>query len=100
MLFSEDLAEACLFFLNKKTKETIINIGSSVEMSIEDYAKFIIKRLGVKININYDIKNLNGTPRKILDSSIARSYGWKSKYSLASGFDLTYTDYLKTLKNK
>ena len=100
LLFSEDLAEACLFFLNKKTKETIINIGSSVEMSIEDYAKFIIKRLGVKININYDIKNLNGTPRKILDSSIARSYGWKSKYSLASGFDLTYTDYLKTLKNK
>ena len=97
LLFSEDLAEACLFFLNKKTKETIINIGSSNEMSVDKYAKFIINKLGVKIKINYDKRNLDGTPRKILNSSVARRYGWRPKYSLAKGFVITYNDYIKNI---
>jgi GDP-L-fucose synthase len=97
LLFSEDLAEACLFFLNKKTKETIINIGSSNEMSVEKYAKFIINKLGVKIKINFDKRNLDGTPRKILNSSVARRYGWRPKYSLAKGFVITYNDYIKNI---
>jgi GDP-L-fucose synthase len=100
LLFSEDLAEACLFFLNKKTKETIINIGSSVEMSITDYAKFIINKLGVKIKINYDKNKPNGTPRKVLNSSVARKYGWRPKYYLEKGFTITYKDYLNKIKNK
>lgn len=100
LLFSEDLAEACLFFLNKKTKETIINIGSSVEMSIRDYAKFIINKLGVKIKINYDKNKPNGTPRKVLNSSVARKYGWRPKYYLEKGFMITYKDYLNKIKNK
>jgi len=98
LLFSEDLAEACLFFLNKKTKETMINIGSSVEMKIEEYAKFIIRKIGVKIKVNCDKRNLNGTPRKILNSKIAKRYGWRPKYSLERGFELTYADYLLRLK--
>jgi GDP-L-fucose synthase len=99
LLFSEDLAEACLFFLNKKTKETVINVGSSIEMTIEQYAKFIIRKLGAKIKINYDKKDLDGTPRKILNSKIARRYGWRPKFSLEKGFKLTYADYLLRLKN-
>ena len=99
LLFSEDLADACLFFLKKKNKETMINIGSSVEMTIEQYAKFIIRKLGSKIKINYDKRNLDGTPRKILNSKIARQYGWRPKYSLEKGFELTYADYLLRLKN-
>jgi GDP-L-fucose synthase len=95
LLFSEDLAEACLFFLNKKTKENIINIGSSFEMSVDQYAKFIIKQLGANIEIKYDLSKMDGTPRKILDSSVARRYGWKPKYSLKKGFKLTYMDFRK-----
>jgi len=100
LLFSEDLAEACLFFLNKKTKETTINIGSSIEMSIKEYAEFNINKLGVKIKINYDKIKLNGSPRKILDSSVARRYGWRPKYSLEKGFMITYNDYLDKIRNK
>jgi len=100
LLFSEDLAEACLFFLNKKTKETIINIGSSNEMSIKEYAKFIINKLGAKIKINYDKRKPDGVPRKILNSSIARRYGWKPKYSLSEGFTITYNDYINNIRNK
>jgi GDP-L-fucose synthase len=99
LLFSEDLADACLFFLKKKTKETMINIGSSVEMRVEEYAKFIIKKLGAKIKINYDKKKLEGTPRKILNSKIARQHGWKPKYTLEKGFQITYDDYIKRINN-
>ena len=87
------------FILSKipSNEETIINIGSSNEMSVEKYAKFIINKLGVKIKINYDKRNLDGTPRKILNSSVARRYGWRPKYSLAKGFVITYNDYIKNI---
>jgi GDP-L-fucose synthase len=98
LLYSEDLADACLYFLHKKTKENIINIGSSFEMSVAQYAKFIIKQLGVNIVIKYDLSKIDGTPRKILDSSVARRYGWRPKYTLKAGFELTYSDYIKKLE--
>ena len=95
-----DLAEAVLFFLNKKTKENLINIGSSTELTIQEYAKFIIKNLGANLKINYDRSMMDGTPRKILDSSIARKYGWKPKHNLKEGFEKTYNQYINKFKNK
>ena len=59
--------------------------------------KFIIKKLRVNLKIKLDKKKPNGTPRKKLDLSLAKKYGWKSKYSLNKGFDLTYDDYLKKI---
>lgn len=100
MLYSEDLAEACTFFLNKKTNENLINIGSSTELTIHGYAKFIISNLRAGIKIKYDRSMMDGTPRKILDSSIARKYGWKPKHNLKEGFEKTYNDYIKKLKIK
>ena len=47
-MYSGDLAEACIYFMNKKTKESLINIGSGVEMSIKKYAEFIAKQLSYK----------------------------------------------------
>ena len=51
VILSDDIADACLFFLNKKTKESLINIGSGFEMSIEEYAKFIMGYLQLKLEI-------------------------------------------------
>jgi len=98
LMFSDDLADACIFFLNKKTKDTLINVGSGIEMSIVNYAKFIIKKLNVKILIKFDKSKPDGTSRKIIDSSIAHKHGWKSKIGLEEGFYLTYSDYLQNLK--
>ena len=100
LMYSDDLADACIFFLEKQTKETLINVGSSIEMSVKDYAKFIIKRLGSKLKIKYDQSQHDGTKRKILDCSIAKKYGWKSKISLDSGFEKTYNDFLKRFGNE
>jgi GDP-L-fucose synthase len=43
---------------------------------------------------------MDGTPRKILDSSIARKYGWKPKHNLKEGFEKTYNQYINKFKNK
>ena len=90
LMYVDDLADACIFFLNKKTKETLINVGSSTEMSINEYAKFIIKKISANVKIKFDKSKPDGTPRKIVDSSIARKYGWRPKINLDAGFDLTF----------
>ena len=97
LLFVDDFADACIFFMKKKTKESFINIGSGIEKSITGFAKFIMKKLKVKLKINYDISKPNGMKRKILDLSISRKYGWVSKTSLDKSFDLVYQDFVKYL---
>ena len=97
LLFVDDFADACIFFMKKKTKESFINIGNGIEKSITGFAKFIMKKLKVKLKINYDISKPNGMKRKILDLSISRKYGWVSKTSLNKSFDLVYQDFVKYL---
>ena len=93
LIYVDDIADACIYFFNKNTKETLINIGSGIEKSITNYAKFIIKELKLNLKIKYDKSKLTGTPRKILNSSIARKYGWKPKVNLKSGFKKVFSAY-------
>ena len=95
VIYVDDLADACIYFMGKKTKEALINIGSNSEKTIDEYAKFFIKRLNVKLKIKYDKSKPNGTPRKILNSKLAKSYGWAPKVSLEEGFEKTYNSFLK-----
>jgi GDP-L-fucose synthase len=98
IIFSEDVADACIFFMNKKTKETLINIGSGYEKTILEYAKFIANYFKVKINFKFDTSIPDGTHRKILDNAIARKYGWYPKIDLETGLNLTHKDYIKKYK--
>ena len=95
VIYVDDLADAAIFFLNKKTKEHLINIGSGIEKSILEYAKIISKILNVKISVTYINKDLKGTPRKLLDLNIAKKYGWKSKINLKESIIKTYQNFLK-----
>jgi len=97
LMFVDDLADACIYFLNKKTDETLINIGSGMEKSIIGFAKFIINELNLDLKIEKDLSKPDGTPRKIVDTSIAQKYGWKSKVNFRTGFNKTYLDYKKKL---
>ena len=99
LMYVDDLADACIYFINKKTKESLINIGSGHEMSILEYAKFILKKINYNCKIVLDNSKPDGTPRKIVDSSIARSYGWHPKVDLKNGFELTLKNYLSLFKN-
>jgi GDP-L-fucose synthase len=94
LMYVADLSEACEFFLKKKTRHTLINIGSGDERTITAYAKFICKKLGIKLKFNYDLTKPTGTPRKKLNLQLSKSYGWKSKTDLSKGFDFTFKDFL------
>ena len=95
LIYVDDVADACIFFMNKKTKETIINIGSGKDMRIKDYAKFIINKLNLNVKLKFNLSKPDGVFRKLLDISIAKKYGWKAKTSLSKGFDFTYEAFLK-----
>ena len=95
LMFVEDFADALIYFMNRKIKEPFINIGVGKDFTIEWYAKYIMNKLGVKLKISYDKNKLDGMPKKCLDISLAKKYGWKPKNNLDYGFDLTLRDFLK-----
>ena len=95
LIYSDDIADACIFFLKKKTKESLINIGTGIEKSIIEYAKFIMRHLRVNLKIIYEKNTPDGTFRKLLDVSLAKKYGWKYKTNLDEGLSNTINDYLQ-----
>ena len=98
IIYVDDIASACIFFMNKKIKESVINIGTGKDYTIKDYAKLILKIIipNKKIKIIYDLSKPNGTPRKVLDVSLAKRYGWKSKINLKDAILKTYKSYLNS----
>ena len=95
LMFVEDFVDALIFFMKKKIKEPFINIGVGKDFTIEWYAKYIMKKLGVKLKISYDKSKLDGMPKKCLDITLAKKYGWKPTNNLDYGFDITLRDFLK-----
>ena len=95
LVFVDDIADAVIHFMNKKTKESLINIGTGKEMSIKQYAKFILDKLNLKMKIKFDNRYPDGTPRKVLDTSLAKKNGWISKTDLETGFNKTYKEFIK-----
>ena len=97
VIYVEDIADACIYFMNKNTKEHLINIGSGKDYTISEYAKIILKIIlpKKKIKIIFDKSKPNGTPRKIMDISIAKKYGWRPKVALKDSILLTYRAFLK-----
>ena len=85
IIFVDDIAEACLFFMKKKTKHSLINIGSGNDATIEDYANKIINYFNVKLKITKNRKMPDGVKRKLLSIKIAKSYGWRPKINLETG---------------
>ena len=99
LLYVDEVANACEFFLRKKIKNSLINIGSPVEMSIKNYANFIKKKIDPDVLIKFDKKKkLDGVMRKKLNLTLANSYGWKSKMNFSKALDKTIKDF-KNLQN-
>ena len=88
VLYVDEVADACEFFLRKKINKTLINIGSTTEMTIKEYADLIKKKIDpdVLIKFNND-KKLDGVMRKKLSLSLASQYGWKSKMNFLKVLD-------------
>ncbi len=100
VLHVDDLADACVYFMKKNISHSLINIGTGKDYSIKYYADLILKLLikDKKITIKYDKTKPNGTLRKVMDVSLAKKYGWKSKMNLEKSVLETYKSFLNETK--
>jgi len=94
VLYVDEVAKACEFFLKKKTNSSLINIGSSIEMSIKDYAIKIKNKIDPNVLIKFDNnKKFDGVKRKKLNISLASRYGWKAKMDFSKALDKTIENF-------
>lgn len=105
-LWSEDMADACVFLLENRdfehtfsvldpeVKNTHINIGTGVDISIKELANQIKMSIGYKGSFSFDISKPDGTIRKLTNVSKLHSLGWKHTVSLDKGVEKMYAWYL------
>ena len=105
-LFSEDMADACVFLLENidfvntysidetEVRNTHINIGTGIDISILDLAEKIKKYVGYKGSFNFNISKPDGTMKKITNVSKLHQLGWKHQTTLSEGVEKMYCWYL------
>lgn len=103
-LYVDDMAAASIYVMNldKKTYEkntqpmlSHINVGFGSDITIKDLAMTISKVVGYQGSVDFDITKPDGTPKKLMDSSLLEGLGWKAGTQLEQGLQLAYQDYLK-----
>ncbi len=94
-MFSDDLADACLFLMENYDDPELINVGTGEEISILELAKLTAEIVGYNGKITFDATKPDGTPRKLMDSSRLHTLGFRHRISLREGMALTYADFLK-----
>jgi GDP-L-fucose synthase len=105
-LYSDDLAEACIFLmnLNRQTFDILvasemiaplINIGSGEDQTIRELAELVAQVVGFDGALNFDASKPDGTPRKLLDVSRLTALGWQPTTSLRDGLHSSYLDFLE-----
>ena len=93
-LFVDDLTDSITFLLRKKTNHNLINVGSGEEVTIKNLSKLIASVIGYKGKIVYNKNYPDGTPRKIVDTTILTKMGWKHKTKLREGLIKVYKSFL------
>jgi GDP-L-fucose synthase len=93
-MFSDDLAEACVYLMLNYENPQLINVGTGEEISILELAHMIGETVGYKGKITFDSTKPDGTPRKLMDSAKLHALGFKHKVTLKEGLKKTYQDFL------
>jgi GDP-L-fucose synthase len=89
-LYSDDLADACLFAMEHFENSELINVGSGHNISIKELAETVAAVVGYTGEIGWDTSRPNGTPNRPLDYSKMTDLGWKPKHTLYDGLKKTY----------
>ena len=106
-LWSEDMADACVFIMerinfkdtyiadNKEVRNTHINIGTGIDLSIKALSELIRETIGYNGTIEFDSSKPDGTMKKLTDPTKLHNLGWKHTVSLEKGVKMMYEHYLK-----
>jgi GDP-L-fucose synthase len=99
-LYSDDLADACVFLMNNYEGNEIVNVGVGEDISIKELAEKIKNIVGYQGEIKFDTTKPDGTPRKLVDVSKINALGWKASISLDEGLQKAYQWFLDNVAVK
>lgn len=89
-MYVDDLADALVFLMRHYSDERHVNIGVGHDVTIRDLAEAIVRVIGVKSRLRFDVSKPDGAPRKLMDSSRLENMGWQPKTTLENGLALSY----------
>jgi len=112
-LYSDDMADACVFLMNLpderfaallgsdesvsgRFEPPLVNIGVGEDLSIAELARLVAGVVGYRGEIVYDTGKPDGTPRKLMDVGLLHAAGWKARTALAEGLKRAYAEFAAT----
>ena len=98
-ILADDLADACLFIMDKYEEKIPINIGGGLDLSIKELAELIKDAVGYGGILRFDTSKPDGMALKALDSSKLSSMGWQPKTSFQGAVSLTYDWFLNDTRS-
>lgn len=96
-LYVDDLADACLFLLEKYDGESHVNVGTGHDLTIAELADLVGKATGFRGMVSWDISKPDGMSQKVLDVNIIESLGWRASIELEDGIRQTVNWYRKAI---
>ncbi|HEX2682436.1 MAG TPA: GDP-L-fucose synthase [Ferruginibacter sp.] len=99
-LYVDDLADACLFLMEKYNESQFVNIGTGEDITIKGLVEQVKELTGFTGEVKWDETKPDGTFRKLMDVSKMDGLGWKYRTSLAEGLQKTYAAYIETTSYK
>jgi len=98
-LHVDDLADACVFTMEKYEGESFLNVGCGTDIKISELAELVADIVEYDGRLEYDLSKPDGMPRKLLDASRLRALGWKPRISIRQGVASAYEWYLEHIAN-
>jgi GDP-L-fucose synthase len=96
-LHVDDLADACAFLMERYDEALHINVGTGVDVTIRELALLVREVVHPDAELVFDPSKPDGMPRKLLDTSRLRSFGWSPRIELRDGIERTYASFVSQL---
>ena len=94
-MHADDLADACAFLPRLENPPDLVNVGCGTDVTIRELVEQVAQVVGFQGKIVWDASKPDGTPRKLLDTSLLTSLGWHPRISLKEGLSRTYQSFLE-----
>jgi GDP-L-fucose synthase len=90
----DDLADACVFMLQRYSGDGFLNVGTGTDVTIAEFARLVADVVGFPGELAFDTSHPDGMPRKLLDVSRLADMGWRAQIPLRQGLAVAYADFL------
>lgn len=95
-MFCDDLADACIFAIEHYDGAEPINLGGGADLAIAELAAVVQRVVGYDGDVRFDASKPDGMPRKLLDSTVLRTLGWRPRANLDAALAATYEGFLRS----